>query len=90
MLVMLLIIFVILYSSSSKSYIYYAHVFSNMIVMLSSLIFFSFSCLETIDRLATVYTCGFICVKHPKTQKYRFSKCLVRHDVVRAFVSFCV
>jgi len=25
-----------------------------------------------------------------KTQKYSFSKCLLRHDVVRVFVSFCV
>ena len=25
-----------------------------------------------------------------KTQQYNFSKCLLRHDVVRDFVSFCV
>jgi len=25
-----------------------------------------------------------------KTQKYRFSKCLLRHDVVRVFVVLCV
>ena len=36
------------------------------------------------------------CVKHcfamrfMKTQKYSFFKCLLRHDVVRVFVLFCV
>jgi len=28
--------------------------------------------------------------KSEKTQQYSFSKCLLRHDVVSVFVSFCV
>ena len=42
---------------------------------------------QLIDFQSSKY---FLFLLDNKTQKYSFSKCLLRHDVVRVFVSFLV